>query len=177
MLIIPTIADASLNQDFRVINGSYSVSNAVITEKLKINGEAILGENTIVKNTMIVNGKLQATKATFEAEIFFSGNIVIHDSWINNNAQFNGDIIVTNSQFSKNFSLLAQKSTYSACHFNNVIIQKNPYVNTAQIIYLTKGTIITGDLTFEAGNGEIFLDNTSQIKGMVYGARKNHETG
>ena len=175
LVTIPAMADASSHQAFRVINGSYKVSNIVITEKLKINGEAILGENTIVKDTMVVNGKLEAKGVTFEAELFSNGTTTLSKSWLNNNTHLSGTITTNNCHFLKNLSLLAQKSTYTNCNFSNVTVQKIPSVKTAPTIRLENGSIMSGDLTFEAGNGEAYLDSSSQIKGTVHGGKRIYD--
>lgn len=175
LVTIPAVANASSHHAFRVINGSYKVSNIVITEKLKINGEAILGENTIVKETMIVNGKLESNGVTFEAELFSNGETILTNSWLKNNMRFSGNVTASNCHFLKNLNLLAQKSTFSNCNFSSVTIQKIPYVKPAPTIRLENGSIMSGDLKFDAGNGEAYLDNSSKIKGTVYGGKKIYD--
>src|SRR5688572_25649362 len=86
LITLPAISDATSGHAFRVINGSYSESNNVITEKLKINGAAVLGEKTVIKETIIVNGSLKANGVTFESELISNGSATLENSWLKENA-------------------------------------------------------------------------------------------
>jgi hypothetical protein len=172
LIAIPAIAEASSDQDFKVINGSYKVSDTVVTEKLKINGEAVLGQGTVVKEMMVINGSLKAQGVKFEAELFANGNADIKQVRLQADAHFNGNLNASDSEFFKKFYALSQQSDYSNCQFKDIVIKKNPYINTKQIIRLMNNSIVNGDVIFESGKGEVYLDANSQIKGEVHGGRK-----
>lgn len=172
LIAIPALAEASTDQDCTIINGSYKVSNMVITEKIKVNGEAILGQGTLVKEVMVINGSLKAQGVTFEAEMFANGKADISQVKLQGNAHFSGKVTASDCQSFEKFILFAQKTDFSNCHFQDLLIKKNPYFNTKQIIRLKNNSVVNGDITFESGNGEVYLDNSSQVKGEVHGGKK-----
>lgn len=172
LIAIPAIASASSDDNFRVINGTYKVKDTVVTEKLKINGEVVLGQGTVVNEMMIINGILNAEGADFKRRLIVNGNASIKQSKFHENASFNGNLTVSDSEFLGYLYLHVQQSDYFNCRLNYIFAEKNPYTNAKEIIFLKNGSLVNGDVMFESGNGEIHLDANSQIKGKIYGGSK-----
>ncbi len=172
-MIVPTsiTADSAADPNCRTINGSFQAEQCTIDEKLKINGAAILGQNTIIKKTITINGQLKATGVFFEDNLFANGTTDISNSSLKLNAYFSGNLIAQDCQFSNSIILLSLDSSFSHCQINHVIIQRLPHVKTPQKIRLSNGCEITGDVTFEAGNGEIWIEKSTQIHGKVIGGK------
>ncbi|GEM_PF-3680739 len=167
----PVMADSNSTEPCEIINGSYQVSQCVIEGKVKINGEAVLGQNTLVKNNIIINGKLEASGVTFEADLFAHGVSVLSHCSMKGNAHFSGNVAASECHFHQDLLMLAHQATFSNCQINSIMVQRLPYVKTAQIISLTKDCVVTGNITFESGSGEVHLDNSAQIKGIVNGGK------
>ena len=87
-------------------------------------------------------------------------------------AHFSGNLTADDCESFNQFIVFAQESDYSNCHFKEIVIKKNPYIDSKQVIRLKNKSIVNGNVTFESGNGEVHLDANSQIKGEVHGGRK-----
>ena len=172
LVIVPAVSPSAADENFRVINGFYEVSNTTITENLKINGEAILRKNTKAKKTLVINGKLDASDTIFDSELFSHGTAKISDSRFKNKTHFSGNTTAVDSQFFTTLTLLSQKSVFSNCKFDTITIKKIPYVKQTQSLYLKKGSIVFGDIIFESNNGKVYLDSSSTIKGKIDGGEK-----
>lgn len=152
-----------------IINGTYEINNAQINKSLEVNGQAILGKEVLVKKTIVINGSLIAKHVTFEADLIANGTATLVDSKVKENAVFSGNISAKNSIFTNSINLLASKSEFDHCQIDNLTVQALPYKNIVHKIRLTNGTIITGDILFQSGIGNVYVDATSIIKGHIVG--------
>lgn len=168
---LSTPANPSPSQTAVVINGSFNASHRAISEKLNINGEAKLGVGTQVQDTITINGTLHANGTTFQSELVANGSSTLHQCSAQDAAYFSGTVTVTDSQFLADLKLRTHKSNFSNCKLNTMTVQKIPYIKK-QVIYLQKGSVMKGDVTFESGHGEIVIDDSSQINGTIHGGVK-----
>lgn len=151
-----------------VINGSYKISNTVISNKIKINGQAILGEDVSVKEKIVINGSLISTKADFNSDLVVNGSASLVDTKVKGHSFFSGNLVAKNSVFSNTINLLVSKSEFEHCQVNTLTIQALP-VNIVQRIKLSNATTVTGNILFQSGMGEIYVDATSVIQGNIEG--------
>lgn len=163
-----TAADPSL----RIINGSYKISNTVISEKLKINGQAVLGENTVVTQPLIVNGQLIASGVTFEAELFANGASTFTDSTLKDAAHLSGNVTASSSEMLKALVIYSQQAFFQNCKTKDITVRKLPYGKSSQLLDLKSNSTVNGDITFEGGNGKVHSDTTSNVEGVIHGGIK-----
>lgn len=166
-----SIVDPLADSNCRIINGSFQVSQCTVDEKLKINGAATLGRNTIVKKPITINGQLEVIGALLEDDLLANGTTNISNSSLKRKAYFSGNLTARDSQFSDSITLLAYQASFIHCQVDHVIISGLSYVKTPQKIRLSNGCEITGDITFEGGNGEVWIEKSSQIHGKVIGGK------
>ncbi len=157
---------------FQTINGSYKISNNIVSSKLKVNGEATLKDNTIVKDIIIVNGQLKAFNTIFESDVFANGVATLEYCSLKGNASFSGNISTNNCLFLNGLTLLAQKAHFSKCSINSIFVKKITYAKVVQTVILANGSTVSGDITFESGIGEVYIDSSSEIKGALNGGKK-----
>lgn len=165
------LIDSSIDHSYRIINGSFQISQCTINEKLKINGAATIGQNTIIKKTIIVNGQLEITGAALEGNLLANGTTSINSSILRRKSHFSGNLTVRDCQFSDSIILLAQNASFVNCQINHMIIQALPYIKISQKILLSNGCKVSGDITFESKNGEVWIEKSSQIDGEINGGK------
>lgn len=163
--------DLSIDSGCRIINGSFQVSQCTVNEKLKINGAATLGQHTIVKKLITVNGQFEATGTTFEDDLFVNGTTDIKSSTLKRKAHFSGNLTARDCHFTNSIILLAHDASFINCQIDDIIIHGLPYVKAPQKIRLFKGCEVSGDITFESKNGEVWVEKSSQIHGNVNGGK------
>lgn len=59
------IEQARVSTDEQIVNGSYQATNLQINTDMRINGQAVLGEDVLVQKRMIVNGRLITQHSNF----------------------------------------------------------------------------------------------------------------
>ena len=163
--------DSSIDPSCRIINGTFQVSQCTVDEKLKINGAATLGQNTIVKKPITVNGQFEATGTTFEDDLFANGTTDINNSTLKRKAHFSGNLTARDCHFTNFIILLAHDASFVNCQIDHVTIHGLPYIKAPQKIRLSNGCEVSGDITFEAENGEVWIEKSSQIHGKVNGGK------
>ncbi len=162
---------SSSTQAAMIINGSFEVSHRVIMDKLTINGKAKLGPDTFAEDSITVNGTLEASGTSFQSELVVNGPSKLEQCKINHTSHFSGVVNAIGSQFFKDLKLRTHKSSFSNCKLDTMTVQEIPFV-TKQVIHLKNGSLVAGDVTFESGHGEVVIDESSNVQGMVYGGTK-----
>jgi hypothetical protein len=152
-----------------IINGSYRIKHAVIDKSITVNGQAILGEEVLVKEKMVINGSLISKHVNFESDLEANGTASLVDSKNKGNAFFSGNLSAKNSIFTNSINLLANKSEFDHCQIDSLMVQAIPIKNSKQKILLTNGTTIAGDILFQSGIGKVYVDATSIVKGHIVG--------
>lgn len=136
---------------------------------LEANGFVTL-EGTTIRNTLFVNGSLDATNAQIGA-LHVNGNATLLGSTINGKSQVNGFLSATNTTFRSELIVSGQSVTFAGCTFNGTVIVKKPaWAFGSQVIELTEKSLCKGQIIFEGGNGKVILSKTSQILGPIKGA-------
>lgn len=158
-----------------IINGSYNINHAVIDRCIKVNGQAILGEEVLVKEKIVINGSLIAKHVIFESDLEANGTASLADSKVKGNAIFSGTLSAKNSIFTNSINLLASKSEFDHCQIDDLTVQALPFKNSVQKIWLTNGTTVTGDILFQSGIGKVYIDATSATQGHIIGGILIHE--
>lgn len=157
-----------------IINGTYRVKKTIVPQSITINGEAILEDEVIIKEQIIINGSLIAKNVLFESDLVASGTISVSDSNITGAAFLRGVLQSSNSIFLNTVHLLVRESNFEQCEIDNIIVEELFFEKIVQKIKLTKGTIVSGDIIFQAGMGRVYIDATSAIQGNIVGGELVH---
>lgn len=134
------------------IDGSFTGTDITATEQGSINGSCTVnGFN--VNNTLKIRGK------------------AIGQRWdIRGNAEINGCLKASDQSRFTNIDLCSYDSSLEHSTANNIVIKRCTPVRP-QILRLSQGTVINGNVTFEDGQGVIYVDSTSRVTGTVTGGR------
>lgn len=165
------LTESYSESNIKIINGTFNTSHSTVTEQLKINGAATLGPKTIITKPIVINGQLETNGAVIENEIAVNGTAEINHSTFKSKSQFSGNMSAQESQFLETINLLMNEAVFTHCAINQIVIKTVALVRSKQKIYLKNNCIISGDITFESGHGEVWLDSSSQLQGKIHGGK------
>ncbi len=132
------------------IDGALEVDKFT-AEKAHISG-AFIGNDTIIHQNMTVDGELDGRHMTVD------GQAIVHGKLNLENSDFH------TIEVSSDYCLLQNTR---ATH----IIFKHMKSGRVQKLILNGQTIISGDIDFETGSGEVILDQQAVIKGKITGGK------
>ena len=140
-----------------------------IVESIRENGTVTL-ENTRVQGLVDVNGSLKATGATINS-LQVNGLVDLQNCLITNTAMINGSLSATNTKFQKELSVSSKKIVFNQCTLTSLTLREVSGDTGPQIIDL-RNTEVTGKISVESGNGEVWISSKSEIsKRQISGAR------
>lgn len=98
------------------------------------------------------------------------------------NIETTGDVkIVGSVEIEKaklqNVTLMTSEMSLSDTTVSDITVEKIPLSGEPQTLYLKKGTIVSGSITFKSGKGVVILQNSSKVNGKINGAtleQSNH---
>jgi len=166
-----TADNAEIQGDVRT-NGSFTATLVTVEETVGVNGRADL-QSTHVKGTTSVNGVLRARRSHFDQDITLSCKDASFE-----NCQVNSSIVVRpaslisgNTVYGMSDVVIIGRINYCATMINGRCIdahkmQSEPLL---QVIDLSAGTRVSGNIIFEGGKGEVHISDASQIQGQVIG--------
>lgn len=165
------------------INGSLDFKNLDIKKDLKVNG-SLDGNNlkcaklkangsVTVKNIKVksakINGSLSGSDVYVKHDLEIEGAVNMVDITVTGKTKVIGGLSVTKGDFG-DIEVVNTTTYLSHCKGKNILVKKIDS-DKIQKLELSKGTIISGDVVFESGEGEVHLSNDSIIKGNVKGAK------
>jgi cytoskeletal protein CcmA (bactofilin family) len=156
-------------------NGSFVATHVTAEGTVDVNGRADL-QSTHVKGELSVSGTLAAQKSHFDEKITLSCRNAGFE-----HCQIDRSIVVKKAwSFKNDFGGIHNEH---GCVIGSqvVIINGQRWVVAGeetespqpllQVIDLSGDTCVTGNITFEGGNGEVHLSNGAQVKGQVIGGK------
>lgn len=150
------------------VNGSVQVKDAKVTD-VSVNG-SFGGEDVQVAGSVSVNGSFKAANIAVTGDTKIAGSMSVKNGTMNR------------------VQVAAMKATFERSKINQIVVKKGSYdffgynfrfsfsnlfgfgKQETQVLELKEGTVVSGDVVFEAGNGEVHLVGNSEIKGVVEGA-------
>ncbi|NGX58205.1 MAG: hypothetical protein K940chlam3_01110, partial [Chlamydiae bacterium] len=116
-----------------------------------------------------VNGTLLAHKCQVY-ELKVNGCAKPHECVIYGPVFVAGELNADHSVFQDNLSLTCQSSSFSRCVvLKDIQVNKVKNYDDKQVLEITNGAVIKGNITFDSKNGEILLSSDSKIMGGVVG--------
>ncbi len=145
--------------------GSVTCGKGSVNE-LSGNGMVTVDGTTIADTTM-VNGLLKANNAEF-GSLEVHGTATLSACIIHDVADFKGTVTASSSRFKNLLDIYSNLS-----RFVNTKIENNIHVhhtdNPKQVVHLEKNSVVSGDIIFDDGHGEVVLRGQSSITGKVIG--------
>ena len=164
MLLAGTAGIASANVCV-IEPGSVTCGKGHVTD-LSGNGMVTVNGTTITDATSI-NGLLKANDASF-GSLQINGTATLTQCIINDLADFKGTVTAISSHFKQALEIYSSLS-----RFSNTKIEDSIHVhhtdNPKQVIHLEKNSVVSGDIIFDDGHGEVIVRGKSSISGKVIG--------
>ena len=162
---------SAVNSTIDQLNGKGGVDlkKCTITgQESTTNGGATLNDVT-VDHSLNCHGSLHANGSTFN-QLHANGGVDLNKCKISGQASFKGSVTAQDTRFDEKVTIHSKKTVLKECTLKQSIFVGKEVKGTLepQVIELTD-TVIEGDVTFEQGNGKIFLKGSSKILGKVAG--------
>lgn len=182
---------AKLNQitaDSFTNNGPVNFTRLTVKGKTKISGPTS-GEEADFED-LTIHGPFWGSKVTI-ANLYVDGDVALEDFKVKGTVNINGPLKAKNGSFNNINAVYEPVALYNV-NVNNITIKDNKIKskkgNTSKDnndkdkstneneenyqIKLAGNTVVSGNITFESGNGIVFVrDKTAQIKGKVIGGK------
>lgn len=157
--------------DMNMLGNSYGYQKygKETVDTIQANGSVIL-EGTKILGLVSVNGSCNAEESAI-GSLQVNGQVKLKNCLIDNTTVVNGLLHADSTKFQKELSASSQKIILGACSINSLTIREVNGYDGPQIIDLRSGTKVTGPITVESGNGEIWLSSNSEILDQVTGAK------
>lgn len=162
---------AELNKitaDSLTVHGALAFDNLTAPKKLEVFGPTE-GKNSNVGD-ITVAGPLQLDHCKVKS-LNIAGPFRAKHLTVENTSSFIGPFEVLDSHF-QDLSVTADKAAFANTQVKNIVMKKNNDPKE-QIISLSGTTVVSGDITFEAGKGQVMLDKTAKLQGKVKGGTLN----
>lgn len=169
----------AIKADTLTVNGSLNFIQLSVKGKTEISGpcSGVDGEFA----DAVIHGPFEGTKINSES-LHVDGPTALEDFKIKGNVKINGPLKAKVGSFKNIDSVQTPVALYDV-KVNNINVPKDSRMNKDDNadndgyaknneIKLAGKTIVSGDITFESGNGIVFIrDKTAQFKGKVIGGK------
>ena len=132
------------------VNGSLRASNAALNH-VYTNGSAVI-ENTLIQGDLNTNGATDLSKVSVMENFIASGNLSMKDTWIK-----------------KPMVAYSPKIKLKNSWIGDLHVRGSKYYTTT--VELQKGSQVKGNIIFEKGQGQVFIDPSSKVHGSILGAK------
>ena len=151
------VADKKLAVEQSEVNSIIAPESAFLNES-NVRGSADIANGARIVGTQIdgpleVKGGLEARDSHFVDPVYVEGPITSQCSFFMDHIHAKSDVIV-----------LESTQTQSIC------IEPTSSIYQTQLLCIKQGSVVDGDITFTSGRGQILLDHTSFITGIITGA-------
>lgn len=168
---------AKLNEikaDSLTVRGPLNFNQLKIKGDTEISGPCSGEEGEF--NNLAIHGTFWGSKIKIE-NLKVDGDVTIEDFKISGNVNINGPLKAKNGSFNDINTVNTPVALYNV-QVNNITVKKD-HGNTKDNanednnqIKLAGNTIVSGDITFESGDGIVFIrDKTAQLKGKIIGGK------
>lgn len=152
-------------QDLEV-NGSVRGSH-ITGRHLKINGP-LGGTQITVNGKGLIDGDCHVDGFNVKKSLNITG-AAIGTKWnVGENTEIIGYLKADQSHF-KNIELYTHDSALTKSTADNIVFRHCMPSNISRTLRLSQGTVVNGTVTFEDGEGIIYIDSSSKIKGAIRG--------
>lgn len=149
------------------VKGSLDFKRLNVTGDTKVLG-ACSGEESDFKN-LAIQGTFWGAKIRI-VNLQVDGEVAIEDFTLNGEVNIKGPLKAKNGSFNNIDAVNAPIALYNVT-VNNINVKKDN-TNNRNEVKLAGNTVVSGNITFESGEGIVFIrDKTAQLKGKVIGGK------
>ncbi len=123
---------------------------------------------TDFKEFLEVDGHLTADKSRF-LQLEVNGETNLHECILYGPGTIRGKLTARHSVFEGPLEATAKEVVFARCLVNDITINPVGNFNEPQIVKISRGSVIYGNIVFESKGGEVHLSRDSRILGGVVG--------
>lgn len=150
--------------DSITVNGTLAFDDLTVQKKLEVFGPTE-GKNSNV-GEITVAGPLQLEHCKVKS-FNVAGPFRAKQLIVENASTFIGPFEVLDSQF-QDLSITADKAAFANTQVKSIVMKKNNDPRE-QVVSLSGTTVVTGDISFEAGKGKVIIAKPAKLQGKVNG--------
>lgn len=152
----------------RVVPGSITCGNGTVDHLL---GNGMVNVNgTTVTGAAVINGLLNAEDASFSSlEVNGSANFI--QCTVNETADIKGSLNASSTKFQSKLEIYSNSVRFINSKVDNDLHIHHTDSNKKQTVYLDNFSEITGNITFDDGEGEVYIRGNSKIGGKIIGGQ------
>lgn len=140
-----------------------------VLDSLSATGSVCLNGTTVTGQT-VITGSLRAVGASLNS-LKVSDRAWLKDCIVTNGAEIGGRFGARNTRIQNGLTCSGRKVVLKGCTVDSITIKNCVGCNGLQIVILQAGTIVTGDIVFEGGNGLVQISPDSHVDGTIIGAK------
>ncbi len=176
-----TYTDTTL-EELRTVNGACTANKTKIKKNMSVSGHAKLEDshlygtftgagtleavNTIFEKKVDVSGSVEAKESTFKGHITVKGTLTASRSIFNDIVHVRGGLIFSDDTEAKDIIVEGDINLRDS-HVNNITVES---LRKGKVILRGKNTKVHGSITFESGEGVVYLDDQIALdKNQVHG--------
>lgn len=133
---------------------------------LDVKGSHINGDTSF-------SGALDAKNGVFR-KIDGNGMAKFEDSSIQEESKFKGSISSKNTKFEKNIHIYSNTASFDNSTAKQSVVFHKLKTDKRQRLFLRNGSVVSGEVNFRSGNGEVVLEKGSKVEGKVVGGKIVH---
>lgn len=128
---------------------------------------AVLLDGTEVLGPLVVEGDL-SSKGSKIRELTVNGSACLRGTAIEGKARINGFLSTQSCRFEDEVEINGLNALFQGTLIKSLRLYPAPQ---AQTVRLSRRTRVKGNIVFEGGNGQVIMDDSSNIQGKVLGGR------
>lgn len=150
------------------VNGESSITAATVMGNLQVNGSTQLSQTTVMGESKI-NGRFTATDSSLNT-LKVNGAVSLRQTQVKGVSHINGSLTAVGSHLSKEMTIKSQSITLDSTTAQDIIV-KQESDDSPQKVILKNHTKINGFISFEQGNGIVYLSKDSSMTGKIRGGK------
>lgn len=137
-----------------------SLVNTDITKELIVNGKISAANSKL--NKVSINGIGEIQNSVINEDVSINGRLTLNKTVVKKNVIGHGELIAVRSQIPR-VDMEAEKITLDNAKVGSIRVRK--FKNTT--VYVRNGSVVAGNITFDMGDGKVFIDKQSSVKGTI----------
>lgn len=164
---------SEIKADSLTIKGPLNFNKLRVKGKAEFSG-AVSGEEGEFTN-LAIHGTLWGSKIKID-NLHVDGDVSIEDFQITGKVDINGPLKAKNGSFNNITTVETPVALYNVT-VNNIFVKQDTDKNRnakddSNEVKLAGNTVVSGDITFESGDGVVFIrDKTAKLKGKIIGGK------
>lgn len=170
---------SKITADSLTVRGPLNFTKVTVKGKTEIAGPTSGDEGDF--KDVLIHGTFWGSKFNM-ANLHVDGDVTIENFKITGKVTINGPLKAKNGSFNNIETVNTPVALYNV-NVNNITVNNNrkkdsdkntkdDNTDNSNVVKLAGNTVVSGNITFESGNGIVFIrDKTAQLKGKVIGGK------